>query len=504
MASFTGNILDEQERHAWRLAEAYAEHALDKRVEFAEANVLGNRYLLDITIDDANKYCKYSARKMCPFRNRRARIHTDDFEFFQKNITDKPYISRTRPSITYKTNVFVISYGLRDKNKTFSGVIRYHYSPEKFLAEYQQSLLTPGSRISLVGTEDSYVRASVYGSGKVLLDFPGQTASRAIKNGRQGGSVTVSPRDGAHLVYAWSAINGWALMISIASPVEDALIGYKSTKHFLILTIALIVALKLLAGTLIIRLLSASDSEKEWIEEKLRVASEINELKSNIVNVVAHELRNPLSSIMVFTELITLTSKDESSRENAKIALEATNRLTAIVNNMLDSARLDRGIIDYMQESVDVGALLEKQRLLFQPLAKTKNLSITVDAEEHLIIRSDPAAIARILDNLINNAIKFTDYGAVKLRAHRNKDGVLIEVEDSGIGIPKTDMPKLFEIFSEVDAKRRPIGKGTGLGLSLVKRTAEGLGGSVSCESEINKGTCFRVWLPLQQLPQNK
>ena len=180
----------------------------------------------------------------------------------------------------------------------------------------------------------------------------------------------------------------------------------------------------------------------------------------------------------------------------ANTALQGANKLAEIVNNMLDLARLNDGRIETKIEEIELAKLLEGFRKLFSQSAGRKDLELVAEIESGVKFRCDSGGLGRVISNLLQNSIKFTRQGRVTLRGKRSAGGILVEVEDTGIGIPADDLPGIFGRFSNVDKSRHPEGKGAGLGLALVKETVEAMGGRISIESTVDKGTCVSVWIP--------
>jgi len=237
-------------------------------------------------------------------------------------------------------------------------------------------------------------------------------------------------------------------------------------------------------------------------KQKLGNSEDLNRVKTNIVSTVAHELRTPLSAILGFTELISLMTKDELTRDYANTASVGAHRLSMIIDNMLDLSKIDAGRFDKKIEPIEIKHFIETTAALYAQAIRNQKIELLIDIAQPITIECNETALSRVLFNLLNNAIKFTKSGSVTLRAKQHDaNAVMIEVEDSGIGIPQEDIPKLFERFSDVDKQRHPEGKGSGLGLSLVKELVTVMGGEISVSSKVNHGTRVSIRLPLKLPP---
>jgi signal transduction histidine kinase len=228
------------------------------------------------------------------------------------------------------------------------------------------------------------------------------------------------------------------------------------------------------------------------------------ELKSNFVADVSHELKTPLALIRLFAETLqTGRIADEAKRQEyyAVIAREST-RLTNLINNILDFARLEAGRRAYHFEIGDVTGVLRETYESYRPELDRHSFEHHFCAVAGLPrVRIDRDAMAQVLVNLMNNAVKYSsDEKYLLIDIHRDtrrgRHGVLISVEDRGIGIRPEDRARVFEgFFRAADGRVQGQG-GTGLGLSLVKHTIEAHGGTMDVESRLVRGTAFRLFLP--------
>jgi protein-histidine pros-kinase len=178
----------------------------------------------------------------------------------------------------------------------------------------------------------------------------------------------------------------------------------------------------------------------------------------------------------------------------------SARHLLALINDLLDLAKIDAGKVQLHLEQTECRDVIEEAVASLRPLAERKGLQLMVPAMENgLVLRTDRRALSQIVLNLLNNAIKFTERGSVKLEvARRRVDGkglVEISVQDTGRGVRAEDQAKLFEAFVQVDAMARREQEGTGLGLHLSQKLAELLGGRITVASEYGKGSTFTLQL---------
>ncbi len=248
----------------------------------------------------------------------------------------------------------------------------------------------------------------------------------------------------------------------------------------------------------IARLGSLALSNAHVVEELERV----NRLKSDFVSVMSHELRTPLNIIMGYTDLLLeevlgpLTGKQQNALQSSR---KRAAELSELINSILDLGRLDRGQLKLDPQPTSVAELVGDIAAGAQPLlAEKPQLRWRADVPAPLpALRTDLAKLKVVLRNLVANAIKFTEAGTVTVAVREAGGGIEIAVADTGIGIAPAVMPILFEPFRQAEAALTRRYGGVGMGLHVVRRLLEVLNGRVSVESELGRGSTFRVWLPL-------
>ena len=247
-----------------------------------------------------------------------------------------------------------------------------------------------------------------------------------------------------------------------------------------------------LAG--VIRALDRLRAEERLANERLR---EADRLKDEFVALVSHELRTPLTSITGYVELALEDELTDDVRSYLQIVSRNTDRLLALVNDLLFVARLQTGEISLEPAETDLREIVRDGVTSMQPRAAAKGVTLSWDAEP-VSASVDRGRLLQVLDNLGSNAVKFTpEGGTVHVRLGCEPDRVVLEVEDSGIGIAEKDQCRLFERFFRVeDVVERQV-PGTGLGLYISQEIAEAHGGTLAVRSELGCGSTFRLELPL-------
>ncbi len=250
--------------------------------------------------------------------------------------------------------------------------------------------------------------------------------------------------------------------------------------------------------------------ERKEADERLRTAlaraQESDRLKSAFLDNVSHEIRTPINVIVGNAEILADHLRalgDDSLRPSLDAMHRAGKRLVDAVGRVLDYARISAGELAPRRTRVRLPDLVRMELDDLASLAKEKGLALECEiGEPSLAVYADGACLARALANLVDNAIKFTEHGSVRVRIDRDSKGrVLVEVRDTGIGIEPWFLDRLFEPFMQEEVGDKRHYEGNGLGLAVSRRYVELAGGSIEVESEKGKGSCFRIVLPAPARP---
>ena len=243
----------------------------------------------------------------------------------------------------------------------------------------------------------------------------------------------------------------------------------------------------------------------ELLEAKENAES-ANRVKSAFLASMSHELRTPLNSIIGFTGSILnelAGPLNLEQKKQLKMVKGSSRHLLNLINDVLDISKIEAGELEVSYEDFNMRAVVNQVAQSLMPLAEQKGLSLSVEvAPEVGMLASDERRVRQVLINLANNAIKFTEKGAVKIVCRKRESRIEVEVTDSGIGIKEEDMDNLFKPFQQLDTGVSRRYEGTGLGLSVCKRIIDMLGGNIRVRSQIGKGATFTFTLPLN--PEEK
>jgi signal transduction histidine kinase len=250
-----------------------------------------------------------------------------------------------------------------------------------------------------------------------------------------------------------------------------------------------------LAEDIAVRAALALDNASLYQEAKAA-----NQARSDLLAVVSHDLRTPLTAIIGYADLLAMGIPDAlspASGEQVERIRKSAQHLLYLMNELLTFTRLDAGHETLHLHEVDVREVVREVATFVEPLARQHGLRVeTALPEEPLPLRTDPDKLRQVLLNLAGNAVKYTPRGSVNLCLSTDGTAAMVQVRDSGVGISAENLANIYDPFWQADASHRSHDGGTGLGLSIVRRLVDLLGGSVQVESIVGEGTTFTLRVP--------
>ncbi len=250
----------------------------------------------------------------------------------------------------------------------------------------------------------------------------------------------------------------------------------------------------------------AVDSDRDVVGtvtvlEDITAFKQLDRMKSDFVNMVAHELRSPLVAIRQINSVLLeglAGPLQEKQQDFVRRGMNKIDSLLSLINDLLNVAKMEAGQLVQHQAPTDIGKIIEEIVALMEPRAREQGIELTCSHENLKPVQADPKRMEEIFNNLISNAVNYSpEGGRVAVSARGLGEYMEILVEDTGVGIPKEELPKIFDKFYRVKHPKTRQVIGTGLGLAIVKGVVDAHQGSIQVESIPDKGTTFRILLPM-------
>jgi signal transduction histidine kinase len=285
-------------------------------------------------------------------------------------------------------------------------------------------------------------------------------------------------------------------------PVPAWLDEMRSSLHSVVLTAGLLMTVLLTLLTCLFQLVRTRAHQLETANANLKLA---DSAKSDFLANMSHELRTPLNAVIGFSEILIDKKAgpiNAEQQEYLEDILRSGRHLLDLITDILDLTKIAAGKLQFSPEPFSITDAMRQACAVVKDMACKKNININIEEDlDDDVINLDPLRFRQVLYNLLSNAIKFTpENGEVKVWAcNRGDKRVRLQVSDTGIGIKKEDMPRLFHEFEQIDSSLAKRAQGSGLGLTLTKKIVELQNGSITAESEFGKGSTFTVVLPSAQ-----
>lgn len=378
---------------------------------------------------------------------------------------------------------------------SFGGVVVVSVDPFYFTDFYKDVYLGKTGIVSMVGL-DGIVRARTGENGTGL--------GSSIKKGKlfslwpahnKGTYEQLSIVDNIKRTYSFRNVDGYPLAVVMGVGEQEAMADFyqrRITYYSIASVVTLLIAL---AGLLMYQMTLR-------LKRSMVQAESANRMKSEFLAHMSHELRTPLNGILGSAEFLEATLSDPDDVETAGMIKKSGNHLLSLVNSILDMARIEAGRMPLELSPTRLDELLHDVVELFRPEAEGKGLSLVLDgpqAEANMTCLLDKTKTTQILNNLVNNAIKFTEQGEVRVSAQVKHKQLLIDVQDTGCGIPADQFHLVFEQFRQTDTFLTRSKGGSGLGLALVKELVKLMDGKIEFESRVDVGTVFHICIPLKE-----
>lgn len=406
----------------------------------------------------------------------------------------KPVVGKVSGKATIQ-----LSRKIPDASGGIAGLVVASVNPGYFEDVYRGVQLGRTGVVTLIGN-DSTVRARVMGGQSVGM---GSVLARAANNnmeelGANGNYVRSSGIDGVERIYAYSRVGDYPLLVVVATSTDESLQEWRASRNVALFTMALFSVALVGAAIIFVRSVRQLESTNAALRISEAEARSASQAKSEFLAAVSHELRTPLTSIRGFAELMELRLEQPRFKEQASLIRKAADHLNALLTEILDLAKVEAGAMPHTPTEQNVAEIVQSTADFFAITAANKNLALDVriapDAPQTLLC--DGLRIKQVLNNLLSNALKFTDTGSVAIEVDAAGDTVRFHVVDTGPGIPEHLHETIFEKFRQGNDRVSYQHGGTGLGLTLSRALAVLMGGTLTLSSTEGQGARFTLTLP--------
>lgn len=382
-----------------------------------------------------------------------------------------------------------------------AGMVVASVNPGYFEDVYRGVQLGSSGIVTLVG-DDRAVRARVVGGqsigiGTVLASSQG--ASGGDEWGQSGHYVRASRVDGIERISAYRRVGAYPLVIVVATGTEEAMSEWRRSRNVALFTTALFSLSVIGAAIVFLRSVGKLERTNAALRASEAQAHSASQAKTEFLAAISHELRTPLTSIRGFSELMEMRLEQPRFKEQAGLIRKAADHLNSLLTEILDLAKVEAGAMPHTPTLQNVAEAVQSTADFFAITAANKQLALTVhinpDVPQTLLC--DGLRLKQVLNNLLSNAMKFTESGTVRIEVDATPDTVRFHVVDSGPGIPAHLHETIFEKFRQGNDRVSYQHGGTGLGLALSRALAALMGGTLTVQSQVDHGARFTLSLPV-------
>ena len=386
------------------------------------------------------------------------------------------------------------------------GVIVASLNPAYFEQSYSEVNLGPKGGVTLLG-DDRNVRARVIGgvpTGMGTTLSNSSTMARLPQNERAGWSIITSNIDKIERVAAYHRVADYPLRVYVLTSTESALSDWRSLRNVAVTLMGLLTVASLVGSGVFLSGLRQLENKNHALQISEAQAQSASRAKSEFLAAVSHELRTPLTSIRGFAELMEMRLEQPRFKEQARMIRKAAEHLNELLTEILDLAKVEAGAMPVTPEPVALGELLQSTVDFFSVTAAQKSLELKLQLAPSTppTLVCDGLRLKQVLNNLLSNALKFTQEGSVTIEVDGSDDLVNFHVVDTGPGIAPELHETIFERFRQGNDRVSYEHGGTGLGLSLSRALAGLMGGTLTVQSSPGQGARFTLRLPRPTGPQ--
>jgi signal transduction histidine kinase len=427
------------------------------------------------------------------------RVHVDD---------DTGSVFISKPVLGRSSGKWSMQFTRRinKPNGSFGGVVIASLDPAYFSSFYKTVDIGEGGITSLVGT-DGIVRARRSGEfTDAGQDIRGSILFERLQTSDNGSFIAPSSVDGVSRLLSYRKLRDYPLVVTVGIAESEILAEYNEHRKVLQGLGGVITLLIVLGGFAGMVLINSQKRERDALMKSEQAAQSASRTKSEFIARMSHELRTPLNGILGFADFLSHDAENPEHREFAATIHEAGKHLLALVNATLDLAKIESGCMELRYQDESLATLVQRSSAIHKAFADGKGLSLDVNVDGRVpsVLSCDSTKLTQVLNNLIHNALKFTDQGGVTVTVRPGGDNIVFRVTDTGPGISAESQSLLFERFRQLESFATRSHEGSGLGLALAKELVELMGGRIWIESEPGSGTSFIFTLPVHKSTSTK
>ena len=385
---------------------------------------------------------------------------------------------------------------------SFGGMVVASLDPNYF-SEFYKSLDTGNHSVAVLVGTDGIVRARRSDENNTVgQDISKSLLFERVKTADAGHYFWRSLVDGTRRLYSYRKLKDYPLIAMIGFAEDEVYGEYNDHIHVMQVMGAVASALILAVSLVLLILIRYQERVQTALQASEREAVSASKMKSEFIARMAHELRTPLNGILGFSEYLQTSQESAENREFATNIHEAGEHLLSLVNTTLDLAKIESGRMDVSGKPEELAPLLRRVVGMQRSFAENKQLDLKLEIDPSLPAEliCDSTKLTQVLNNLVHNAIKFTERGSVTLRGASEHGRILFAVADTGKGLTPEQQTQLFQRFKQLGDKfETRAHEGSGLGLSLAKEMVELMGGRIWIDSKPGAGSTFYFTLPIRR-----